>query len=550
MSTWPSRHWTDLADTPGGSEGAERLLFSGGPVFGHPTGTAVLTERGRIAAVGPLDDIEPSGVSVRHIDLDDRMLLPGFQDAHVHPVMGGLQRLRCDLEPANNLEEALAAIGRYAERVAPGDWVLGGGWRYRWFSDGNAPAELLDHVTDRPVWLMVADGHSGWANRTALRLAGIDENTPDPVDGVIVRLPDRAPQGTLHEGAVDLMERVVPPDHPSDIRSALLESQDYLLSLGITAWQDAWVTPDVHDVYVEVADSGELRCRVRGALWWDRDRGVEQLDEIVERSRQRSSRYVPGTVKLMLDGVCENFTASMLHPYLDGAGKPTTNRGIDFIAVEDLPNIVTAIDAAGLQCHFHALGDRAVRNALDAIEQARALNGRHDTRPHLAHVQVVDPVDIPRFGELDVTANIQPLWACAGAAMTDLTIPFLPADRIGYQYPFRSLLEAGARLAVGSDWCVSTPDVLQQIGVATTRTRPSHGVLEAFLPDERLPLTTALAAATAGSAHINFFDDDSGYLEPGFRADLVVLSGDPTRDDPFDLQVAITVLEGGIVHQD
>jgi predicted amidohydrolase YtcJ len=523
------------------------LLFTGGPVFGHPDGTAVLTRSGRIAAVGELDEVESvTGTSAERIDLAGRMLTPGFQDAHVHPVMGGLQRLRCDLEPAVDLESGLAIIRRHVAGGRSDEWVLGGGWRYRWFAGGNAPAELLDQITERPVWLMVADGHSGWANGTALRLAGIDAGTPDPPDGVIARLPDGSPQGTLHEGAVELMERVVPPDDPSDIRAALLESQEYFLSLGITAWQDAWVTPDVHEAYLATATSGELRCRVRGALWWDRDRDIGQLDEIIERSRQSAPNYVPGTVKLMLDGVCENFTASMLEGYLDGDGRPTGNRGLDFIQPEELKHIVAAIDAAGLQCHFHALGDRAVRNALDAIEHARNVNGRRDTRPHLAHVQVIDPTDVARFAALGATANIQPLWACADPAMTELTLPFLPADRHRHQYPFRSLMDAGAVLAMGSDWSVSTPDVMQQVGVASTRSRPSSGIHEAFLPDQRISIHAALMAATAGSARINFHDHDSGVIEPGYRADLAVLSGDPTRHDPFGLNVAMTILEGDI----
>ncbi len=527
--------------------GGPPLLFTGGAVFGHGPGTAVLTENGRIVRVGPRPDIEEAAPpGAERIDLAGGMLTPGFQDAHIHPAMGGLQRLRCDLEPAGDLEMALSIIRRHAMEST--GWLLGGGWLYRWFPGGNPPAAILDELTDRPVWLIVADGHSGWANRTALALAGIDSDTPDPPDGVIVRLTDGSPQGTLHEGAMDLVERILPPDDPADIRAALLESQSYLLSLGITAWQDAWVTPEVHEAYLDIARSGDLRCRVRGALWWDRTRGIEQLDEIIERSRQVEATYVPGSVKLMLDGVCENFTASMLEPYLDGGGSPTGNHGIDFIDPDELPHIVAAIDAAGLQCHFHSLGDAAVRNALDAIEHARGVNGVRDSRPHLAHIQLIDSADIGRFARLDATANMQPLWANAGAAMTELTIPFLPADRVGLQYPFRSLLDSGARLALGSDWSVSTPDVMQQVAVAATRTKPDQGAHESFIPTERIPIDVALSAVTEGSAWVNFFDHDSGSIEPGRRADLAVISGDPNHDNPFDLSVTTTVLGGTIVY--
>ena len=517
-------------------------------MLGHGPGSAVLTVNGRIAAVGQTGDVEalaPPGTE--RIDLAGGILTPGFQDAHIHPAMGGLQRLRCDLEPAEELEDALTVISEHASSST--GWLLGGGWRYRWFPGGNPPAALLDRITDRPVWLVVADGHSGWANHTTLEMAGIDSTTPDPADGVIVRLADGSPQGTLHEGAMDLVERVLPPDEPGEIRAALLESQAYLLSLGITAWQDAWVTPDLHEAYLELARSGDLQCRVRGALWWDRNRGLEQLAEIVERARQTETNYVPRTVKLMLDGVCENFTASMLEPYLDHDGHPTDHHGIDFIDPGELPSIVAAIDAAGLQCHFHALGDAAVRHALDAIEHAQRVNGVRDSRHHLAHIQLVDPADIGRFARLGAIANMQPLWANADEAMTELTIPFLPPERVDLQYPFRSLLQSGTRLAMGSDWSVSTPDVLQQIAVAATRARPDRGVHEPFIPSERLPIGEALTAATEGSAWVNFFDRDSGRIKKGLRADLAVISGNPTHENPIDLAVTTTVLDGTVVHR-
>ncbi|MDH3247380.1 MAG: amidohydrolase [Acidimicrobiia bacterium] len=531
-----------------GARGRRPLLFSNSSILGHPLGTAVRVSDGRITDIGPVAELEATASrNTERVDLAGGMLSPGFQDSHVHPPMGGLQRLRCDLEPAENLDHAIRIITDHAARGE--GWLLGGGWRYGWFPHGNPPAVLLDDITGRPVWLIVADGHSGWANRAALDLAGIDTDTPDPPDGVIVRRSDGIPQGTLHEGAMDLVEGVLPPDDPADIRRAILEGQQYLLSLGITAWQDAWVTPDVHDAYVELARSGDLRCRVRGALWWDRARGIEQLDELIERSHDGTGNYVPGTVKLMLDGVCENFTASMLHPYRDGDGTPTGNRGLDFIEPEALLETVAAIDAAGMQCHFHSLGDRAVRHALDAVEHARRVNGTQDTRPHLAHVQLIDPDDIRRFAPLDATANIQALWACFGSIMTDLTIPYLPPDRASLQYPFRSLVDSGAGLAMGSDWSVSTPDVLQQIGVATTRTRPAKGIEEPFLPEQRITAEVALAAFTKGSARVNFFDHDSGAIERGMRGDLAVISGDPRREDPFELIVTMTVLEGAVVHR-
>lgn len=529
---------------------ARPTVFFNGPVFGV-SASSVGVVGGRIAAVGDDKAVTATvGTGADRIDLDGRMLLPGFQDAHVHPDMGGLMRLRCNLEPADDLASALEIIRTYIAEHPDLDWVLGAGWSYTWFPGGNPPASMLDALTDKPVMLVVADGHSAWVSTSALDRAGIDASTGDPRGGVIVRLGDGSPQGTLHEAAMDLMDPVKPADTGADLRRALLESQDYLLSLGITAWQDAWVTPAVDAAYRDLVATSRLKARVRGAQWWDRDRGVEQLADIVECRDTPAGPYVPGSVKLMLDGVCENFTGSMLHSYLGPDGLPTGNRGVDFIDPGLLPGIVTAIDAAGLQCHFHALGDRAVRNALDAIEAARRANGFADTRPHIAHLQVIDPADVPRFATLGVAANIQPFWACANAAMTELTLPFLPPGRADLQYPFGSLRDAGAELAMGSDWSVSTPDVLQQVAVAVSRVCPSAPEADPFLPEQRLSREDALRAFTSGSARVNFLDGDSGTIEVGKRADLVVLDGDPLTDEVIaGMRVDLTMIGGEIVFQ-
>ncbi len=527
-------------------------MFAGGPVFrpgGRPV-EAVGVIGGSIVAVGDMADVRRAvGGRYEPIDLGGRMLLPGFQDAHVHPVWGGLIRMRCDLEAATGPDEALDMVRRYVADHPDVPWIVGGGWRYEWFPSGNPPASLLDGITDRPVYLTVADGHSGWANTAAIRLAGVDAATADPADGVIVRNDDGTPQGTVHEGAMDLIDRAVPADTPEDLVGALEAGQRYLLSLGITAWQDAWVTDEVDAAYRALAAEGGLLARVRAALVWDRNRGPDQLAEIVERSAATIGGYVPRSVKLMLDGVVENHTACMLHPYLDGEGSATTNHGLDFIQPGELREIVTAVDAAGLQTHFHALGDGAVRNALDAIAAARTANGPSDTRPHLAHLQVIDPADIPRFAALGAVATIQPLWAQADAAMTELTIPFLGEERAALQYPFADLVRAGARLAMGSDWSVSTPDVLQQVAVAVNRNDPAAGIHEPYLPEQRLDVITALTAVTEGSAHVNHFDTDSGRIEPGLHADLVVVGGNPYTDPIHELGVDLTMIGGSVIWQ-
>jgi predicted amidohydrolase YtcJ len=532
------------------------LVFRNGPVFradpARSSAHAVAVRDGRIAAVGGANDVAPLiGPTTEVFDLDGRLLCPGFQDAHVHPLTGGLTLLRCNLMDAADRDAGLEAIARYAAAHPERAWVRGGGWRFDWFAGGMPAADLLDSIVpDRPAYLSVADGHAGWANSPALAAAGITAATPDPPDGRIERLPDGRPQGTLQEGAMDLVERVLPPETPRELDRGLLAGQEHLLSFGITAWQDACVTPEVHATYVRLAAAGWLRATVRGALWWERAEGLEQLEAFEERRRESTERYVAGSVKLMLDGVCENFTARMIDSYLDAAGAPTGNTGIDFIDPDVLPAIVTEIVRRGFQPHFHALGDAAVRSALDAVAAARTELGWTDVRPHIAHIQVIQPDDVPRFRRLGVTANAQALWACNEPAMTELTLPFLGEPRASRQYPFADLLVRGAPLAMGSDWSVSTPDVMDQVSVAVTRRVPGAPGSDPFLPEQRISVTDALCGFTAGSAHVNFLDPDRGTISRGAVADLVVLEGNPFEStDISGLDVALTVIDGDVVYE-
>ncbi|MFF4568095.1 amidohydrolase [Streptomyces sp. NPDC001410] len=534
------------------------LLFTGGPVL-TPDGrraTAVAVTGGRVTAVGHDEVRELAGPRTEVVDLAGRLLLPGFQDAHVHPVPAGLEMTQCDLSGRTTAEDTVAAVRAYAEAHPEREWILGGGWSMEAFEGGTPTKELLDAVVpDRPVYLPNRDHHGAWVNSRALELAGIDRNTPDPADGRIERDASGEPSGTLQEGAMQLVGRLTPPAGAADRLAALLHAQRHLHALGITAWQDALIgdflgMDDPAGAYLTAARDGSLTARVTGALWWDRERGAEQIPELVEkRAASSHGRFRAGTVKLMLDGVAENHTAALLDPYLDRCGCATANRGKSFIDPAQLPKYVTELDALGFQCHFHALGDRAVRDALDAVEAARAANGPSDNRPHLAHLQVIHPDDVPRFARLGATANIQPLWAAHEPQMDELTIPFLGPERAAWQYPFGALLRSGARLAAGSDWPVSSPDPLQGIHVAVNRVEPG-GTGPVFLPDERLSLTDALTAYTAGSAYVNHLDD-TGRVAVGALADLVVLDRDPLAGPPeaiAETSVALTYVEGERVY--
>jgi predicted amidohydrolase YtcJ len=489
-----------------------------------PRHDAVAVRGERIAAIGASADLRGLiGPSTEVMELHGETVLPGFQDAHIHPIEGGLLADRCDLHALADAGAYLEAIRTYAEAHPEREWIAGSGWSLPAFPGGEPHRALLDSaVGGRPAILESDDGHVAWVSTRALELAGIDESTPDPPDGRIVRGADGVATGTLHDGAAKLVSRLLPPTRHEDLVRGLLAAQAELHALGITAWQDAHVEAAELAAYREAAGDGRLTARVEAALWWDRSRGLDQVEWLEEA---RASASVPGTlragsVKLMLDGILESRTAFMTAPY---AGRE--ERGSPFIEPDLLERAVIELDRRGFSCHFHAVGDGAVRLALDSVEAARTSNGRTAGRHHIAHIEVIHPDDIGRFAALDVTANMQPLWAADDDQMRDLRIPVLGDDRRAWQYPFGSLARAGARLAAGSDWTVSSADPLREIEVAVRRVAPETRDAAPFLPEERLSLDQSLAAFTIGSAFVNHLDD-TGSIEIGKLADLAILDRD------------------------
>ena len=530
--------------------------FVNGSVFDgrHHLGAAtVLVEDSHVTAVGDLD--VPSGASV--VDVAGGLVAPGFVDAHVHAVQGGLERTRCDLSSGSTREDYLAGVKAYAESHPDVPWILGGGWAMAAFPGGTPVAADLDTVVpDRPVFLPNRDHHGAWVNTRALELAGITRESPEPPHGRIERDADGRPTGTLHEGAMHLVTRLLPETSAADYYDGLLAGQAYLHSLGVTGWQDAIVgsyagMDDPGPTYLHAAQRGDLTAHVVGALWWDRERGDEQVASLVERRQEFThGRFRATSVKVMQDGVAENGTAAMTAPYLDRCGHATDNSGHSFVDPLALRRYVSRLDAEGFQVHVHAIGDRGVREALDAFETVAGSGLRH----HVAHLQLIHPDDVRRFGELGVAANMQALWACLDDQMTDLTMPFLGEERSTWQYPFGSLHRAGARLVAGSDWPVSTPNPLEAIHVAVNRW--AYGAEgregnEPFLPEQSLDLETAFAAYTSGSAWVNH-RDDAGVLAPGKAADLVVLDRDPFAGDVAEIgatRVVSTWVDGVAVHR-
>jgi predicted amidohydrolase YtcJ len=519
------------------------------------TADAVAIAGGRIAAVGSARDLDGMrGPSTRVVDLAGGLVLPGFCDAHCHLGTSGHAMTQCDLDGSSGADEHLRRIGAYTAAHPEREWVVGGGWSMSDFPGGTPTAAALDAVvSDRPVVLTNRDYHGAWVNSRALELAGVTAATPDPAGGRIERDEHGAPMGTLQEQAMQLVIALAPEPTHAERVAGIRAGVAHYHRLGITACQDALVDADWQLAYEELARAGDLGLRVRGALQWESGRGEEQLAELRDRRGSGAiGRFAPGTVKFFHDGVVENRTAAMLDPYLDGNGRPTAEHGIDMYARADLERFVGLCDAAGFGVHIHTIGDRAVRESLDALEAAMRANGRRDARHQLAHVQFAHPDDLPRFRMLGVIANVTPLWARLEEYVTELTLPFVSERAAAGMYPFGSILRAGGALAFGSDWSVSTPDPLHQLATAVARVDPHGSAAAALLPDERIDLGAAIAAHTIGAAHACSTDAATGSIEPGKLADLVVLDRDLFGLAPgeyLDARVLATLVEGEVVHR-
>ncbi|MBM4195504.1 MAG: amidohydrolase [Gammaproteobacteria bacterium] len=515
---------------------------------------AVAIRDGRIVFVGTDRDLQAHlGPQTRVVDLEGRMLLPGFQDVHIHPISGGMEANACDLNGLNGVDAYVAAIKAYAD-ANPGDgWIKGGGWLLSAFGPGGiARKELIDAVVpDRPVMLYSADGHTLWVNSKALEIAGITNETPDPPDGRIDRDPATgAALGSLQEGADRLVAEHAPPATAAEREAGLRYAIKMLNGYGITSVQDASVVEDDLKAYRALDSKGELSLKVVASLWWERAAGLEQVDEILRLRREYTTGHVDaGTVKVMQDGVMENYTAAMLEPYL----LPGEVRGIPMVDPEKLKGIVTRLDAEGFQVHFHAIGDAAIRQSLDAVAAARAANGDRDHRHHISHLQLIHPDDVPRFRQLGVVANFQPLWAMNDPYIVDLTVPFIGPQRSQWLYQIGSVQRSGAVVAFGSDWSVSSANPFEEMETAVTRLGALGETTTPLLPTEAIGLPEAIAAFTINAAYTNHDERDTGSIEVGKRANLIVLDRNLFAIPPVEIsetKALVTLFEGQVVHGD
>jgi predicted amidohydrolase YtcJ len=539
-----------------GCGGADLVLHRGVVYTVDPqrsVAQAVAVDDGRIAYVGSDAEVEAFvGGGTEVVDLGGRMLLPGFHDSHAHVLEGGISLGLLDLSDLGTREAILDAVRAWAAAHPDEDWIVGFGWALPIFPGANpSKADLDAIVPDRPVYLGAADGHSAWVNSRALAEAGITAATPDPPKGRIERDPATGePSGTLREAAMDLASARAHDFGGWRAIQGLRRGVAHANRHGITSFVDARATPDHARVYRILDLLGLLHARVTLSLAVDPGRGEEQVAELREHLRRDEEHELSvSAAKIFVDGVIETRTAALVDPYLGGDG----GTGLANFEPERLDALGTALDAAGFDLHFHAIGDRGVRMALDAVAAARRANGARDTRPQIAHLELVRPEDVARFRELGVVADFQPLWAFPDPYVTELTIPVLGPERSRWIYPIGSLVRSGAVVAAGSDWPVSSVDPLDAIEVALTRESPDGSVAGVLLPGERVDLAAMLAAYTIGGAFVQHQEDFTGSIEPGKAADLVVLDRNLFATPPAEIseaRVLLTLLAGEEVWRD
>lgn len=536
-------------------DGPVDLIIVNGKVFtgDQVSAEAVAVQGNKVLRVGSNREIQRlARAQTTVIDAKGGSVLPGFNDAHLHLIGGGLALDQVSLDEADTLDAVKETIRAWAEANPAREWIRGRGWLYAPFANGLPTRQLLDQlVPDRPAYLVSYDGHTGWANTAALEMAGITRATANPVNGVIVKDARGEPTGVLKEAAMGLMSQALPvptrEERLAATRAAIVEAH----RVGVTSVQVAGGSPEDLEVFDELRRRDELTIRVYQALSVEPGAtaaDLDALDEVRERFED-DPLLKTGAVKLMADGVVETRTAAMLEPYTgtdDDRGQPRTSPDM-------LSRLVTELDRRGWQVMTHAIGDAAIRQTLDAYQAASAANPEPERgrRHRVEHVESPDPRDLARFGKLGAVASLQPAHGFPPDA-DDPWASNLGPERAARGWMSGSLAKSGASLAFGSDWPVADIDPLVGIFVAVNRTSKEGEPDGGWTPEERLSLRDALLAYTSGAAWSSFDEQRKGKLEPDMLADIVILSKDLFALPPerlLEAEVITTIVDGKVVYR-
>ena len=516
---------------------------------------SLLVEDGLITKVGPRDlIIDEIDEDTQVIDLNGKMMMPSFHDAHSHPIWDGINQLKCvltDLYDLQSIKDVLRDCLE-SELTKSTGWIVGSGLNIGLFPSGNPNKSILDDISkDIPIILWANDGHSGLANSKALELANITSDTKEPLYGVIERdLMTGEPSGTLRESsAINAVLDLAPKDTDVDYDKGLSIAQDMAHSFGITSVLEAAVGERHMAAYKRAAEREELELRVFTCLEYGKTsfaHDASTFEDVYQRLEQfNHPRLNVNCVKIFIDGVLEGQTGALLEPYLDSG-----NIGELILEKDSLNKAVARFDSENRQVHTHAIGDRAVQAALDAYEYALKENGTLDNRHHISHLQMISKVDIPRFSELNVAATFQAAWAMPDEYITGINIPEIGIERVNRMYPIHSVFQSGGLIVGGSDWAVTTMNPFIAIETAIRREDPDGRLKGILNPDERMGLTEMLKAYTINAAYIMHQDHITGSLEVGKFADLIILDKnlyDITPNEISEVRVLETIIEGTTV---
>ena len=516
---------------------------------------SILVKDGVIQLVGSQSDvIKNADESIEIVDLQGRMMMPSFHDAHAHPIWNGMDFLQCsvfDLLTINEIQERIRACLE-KDHVKTSGWVVGAGLNAGLFPAANPNKSLFDEVSeDIPIYIEMSDGHNALVNTKALELAGINRDTKDPFKGIIERDPITGePSGTLREpSAMNLVADVLPTETPELRLNGLLYAQNLASSFGITSMIDAAVNEPYLISFKDLAQKGELNLRMTACIEYGRQHYVQKFSGFEDLYKRRSEfehpRINTNCVKIFIDGVLEGQTGAILEPYLDSG-----SYGQLYFSQDELNNAIARFDANGTQVMTHAIGDRAVRSVLDAYQHAIETNGLKNNKHHISHLQLIHEEDIPRFSELKISANFQAAWALPDEWITEINIPELGVERVNRMYPIRSIHDAGGTIVGGSDWAVTTMNPLIAIETAVTRQDPTNRVEGTLNAKERMDLTEMLKAYTINASEVMRQGHLTGSIEVGKFADLIVLEKNLYKiplKEIGEVRVIETVLEGNTV---
>jgi len=518
---------------------------------------AIAIKDGIIEQVGSNEEIKQiidEHTSV--INLEGKMMMPSFHDAHSHPVWSGIGQYKCVVLELYDIEGMQSEIKEClnSELTKTTGWLVGTGLNIGLFPAGNPNKSFLDDISaDIPIYVDASDGHSAVANSKALALAGISAQSPNPLNGVIEKDPITGePSGTLREpSAMSLVKSLIPQDTDALYDQGLEFAQDLAHSFGITSSVAAAVGERHMAAYKRAADKGQLDLRIITCLEFGDTFFAQDpaTFEVIFKNRAQYSdfRINVDCIKIFVDGVLEGQTGAVLEPYLDSG-----NYGHLYIEQEKLNAAVTRFDAENIQIHTHAIGDRAVRSILDAFEFALSVNGSTDNRHHISHLQMIDEQDIPRFAELGVAANFQAAWALPDEWITGINIPELGAERVNKMYPIGSVFRANGLIVGGSDWAVTTMNPLVAIETAVRREDPDDRIIGALNKNESMDLTEMLKAYTINTAYLMHQQDITGTIEVGKSADLIILERNLYNipiEEISEVRVLETMIEGKTVYR-